>query len=181
MPPKLTQLGKKDESDFRAWYAAYAQKLRIDPNPDDLRHFYDYRGAWIAGETPDKTGHWTDRYKLPGHPTFSVESIYFKPGMKAGKWVEGKFVAPGSAAFDLDDVGAVHAPREDPDQDYTKLKVSREEYQKYVKEFHEKIIQGWQREQLVGEFKKLTGMPMPMELWTSESKEGQRDQQKVAW
>ncbi|MFK5173364.1 hypothetical protein ACI3QN_12695, partial [Propionibacterium freudenreichii] len=27
-----------------------------------------------------------DKYKLPNHPTFSVESKYYKEGMPAGKW-----------------------------------------------------------------------------------------------
>ncbi len=181
MPPKVTKLNEKDEQDFQAWFARYAQELGTSANPDDLEHYYDYRGAWMAGETPNEVGHWTDRFKLPGHPTFSVESIYYKPGMKAGRWEGDKFIAPGSAVFDLNDVGDVNAPKEEPKQDFTKLKVSREQYLKYVKEFHEKIFKGAEREKTVQEFKELTGVDMPMESWRPQSEEGRRDQQKRAW
>lgn len=176
-----TKLSTKDEERFRAWYAAQAQQLGITADPDDLRHFYDYRGAWMAGTTPDKTGHWPDTFKTPGHPTFSVESIYYRPGMKAGKWEGGKYVPLGSAMFNLDDVGAGEAPQEEPMQDFSNLKVSRDQYLQYVKEYHEKIKNDkvGRREQLVSEFKKITGVDMPKEPWGGE--EEKRDRGLVAW
>ena len=36
--------------------------------------------------------HWSDKYKLPGHPTFSVESKYYEPGMLAGHWENDNYV-----------------------------------------------------------------------------------------
>lgn len=56
---------------------------------------YDYGGAFLAGEQPDTSGHWTDRFKKPNHPTFSNESIYAKDApLKAGYWNGDKFIPP---------------------------------------------------------------------------------------
>lgn len=61
------------ERDFQAWYAGIVKKakekgIRLNPNPDDPRHFYDYRAAWKAGEDLNAEGHMSSKYKLPGHP-----------------------------------------------------------------------------------------------------------------
>ena len=37
-------------------------------------------------------GHFPDTYKLPPHSTFSVESMYYQPHMKAGYWEGDKYV-----------------------------------------------------------------------------------------
>jgi len=61
--------------------------------------FYDYYEAYKAGIDRDPiTGHFPDTFKLPGHPTFSVESKYYKPGMKAIKWNELERAVPTSLA-----------------------------------------------------------------------------------
>jgi len=73
------------EKEFQAWHKKRAKKLGLNPDPDNPNHFYDYRGAWLKGHRTI-TGHLPDTYKLPGHPTFSTESIYYQPGMKAIKW-----------------------------------------------------------------------------------------------
>lgn len=87
-------LASREEPKFQNWYAKVAEQLGINPNPDDPRHFYDYRGAFRQGVNPDPvSGHFPDTYKLPGHPTFSVESQYYKPGMPAVKW-EGERPIP---------------------------------------------------------------------------------------
>ncbi len=54
--------------------------------------FYDYYGAYKAGISIGKKHHWPDTFKLPGHPTFSVESIYYRPGMQAGYWEGDKYI-----------------------------------------------------------------------------------------
>jgi hypothetical protein len=77
--------------EFQAWFSRRAKALNISPDPDAPQQFYDARGAWKEGLRSTKE-HLPDTYKLPGHPTFSVESKYYKPGMKAGKWEGGKFV-----------------------------------------------------------------------------------------
>jgi len=62
------------EPEFRRWYSKIADKLGINPNPDDPEHYYDYRafyGDMLQGkaEAPDAWGgHFTSKYKLPGHP-----------------------------------------------------------------------------------------------------------------
>lgn len=68
------------EQSFQEWYANYASLTGNNANPDDPGHFYDYRGAFLAGEqaSPDPhdidqaTGrtllHMTDQFKMPGHP-----------------------------------------------------------------------------------------------------------------
>ena len=45
---------------------------------------YNMMQAWAKDP---ENNHLPDTYKLPNHPTFSNESIYYKPGMKAVKWV----------------------------------------------------------------------------------------------
>lgn len=47
---------------------------------------YDYAGAEAAG-AKKTDGFWPDRWKLPNHITFSVESVYSSPWWKAnGVW-----------------------------------------------------------------------------------------------
>ncbi len=64
-----TKLSEDEEKQFKSWYAGHAKKYNINPNPDDPRHFYDYRGAWKAGAKPDERGHLPDEWKQEGHPT----------------------------------------------------------------------------------------------------------------
>jgi hypothetical protein len=70
-------------------------------NPDfadttyyNLREAYDelpleLMEAWR--KDPDKN-HLPDTYKKPGHPSFSIESKYYKPGMKSGYWIGEKYI-----------------------------------------------------------------------------------------
>lgn len=61
-------------------------------------HYYDNIAAFRAGinrgipTPPERLGHFPDTYKLPGHPTFSNESIYAKPPLKFGSWEGEKFI-----------------------------------------------------------------------------------------
>lgn len=63
-----------DEQEFQSWYKPLAEKLRINPNPDDPDHHYDYRAFYQAmkrGEevSPDQPGgHFPSTYKTEGHP-----------------------------------------------------------------------------------------------------------------
>lgn len=86
--PYETTLTPKEEARFQAWKKQYA--------PNDSGYDYDYRGAFKQGEGPDKTGHWTDRFKKPNHPTFSRESQYAtgQDADRAGYWRDGVFVPP---------------------------------------------------------------------------------------
>lgn len=52
---------------------------------------YDLRGAWL--EDPNSitsSGHLTDKWKKPNHPTFSSESKYSTLSNPGGTWIEGE-------------------------------------------------------------------------------------------
>lgn len=67
---------------FDKWYEDRAKKLGLNPNPDDPRHFYDYRAAYDAGAEPDSTGHWPSEFKREGHPNMIVNGVNTKTGKK---------------------------------------------------------------------------------------------------
>uniref|UniRef100_A0A6M3JTK4 Uncharacterized protein n=1 Tax=viral metagenome TaxID=1070528 RepID=A0A6M3JTK4_9ZZZZ len=73
---------------FNAWL-----KANGDKDPYNPEQHYDLLSAFRAKLNRKNGGHLPDTYKLPGHPTFSVESIYYKKGMKAGRW-EGENYIP---------------------------------------------------------------------------------------
>ncbi len=50
---------------------------------------YEVTSAWA--KDPNKN-HLPDTYKLPNHETFSNESIYYKKGMKAGRWEGDNYI-----------------------------------------------------------------------------------------
>ena len=82
-----THLQPWDEQRFRMWFNSLPQGIR---NSND----YDYRGWWLEnGSVPYKNGvHFTDKFKLPNHPTFSEESIYSKGNTEGGYWTKDGFV-----------------------------------------------------------------------------------------
>lgn len=94
MSPEVTQLPPEKEAEFQAW-------LRTN-GVTDLDHpdsHYDYRGAFLAGEGRGAdSGHFTDRFKEHGHPTFSEESKYSKGPGDGGTWQGEKFL-PGYAVL----------------------------------------------------------------------------------
>ncbi len=60
---------------FQKWYARKAKMYHLNPDPDDRRHFYDYRAYWRdlrngKTEPGDSEILWPDRYRLVGHPDF---------------------------------------------------------------------------------------------------------------
>ena len=57
-----------EEEKFLKWYAGHAKKLKINPDPYNPRHKYDYKKAWKAGEGPGPKGHWPSKYKHDDHP-----------------------------------------------------------------------------------------------------------------
>ena len=56
--------------DFEEWYSNVADVMGIDKNPDDPRHYYDYKAAYEGVEPiPKKKGdHMSSKYKSPLHP-----------------------------------------------------------------------------------------------------------------
>lgn len=90
-----TKLNPREEFEFRQWYKKLADKKGLNPDYDAEEHYYDYRGFWknedryaILNDEPN--AHFIDRYKKPGHPTFSNESIYSKGNTIGGDWVQDK-------------------------------------------------------------------------------------------
>lgn len=71
------------EQQFQAWYAMYASRLGINPDPDNPRHFYDWRAAYQAGAAPDSQGHWPSQFKREGHPNLIVNDIDTRTGEPA--------------------------------------------------------------------------------------------------
>lgn len=77
---QMQQQQQQQEKEFQSWYAEIAEKNKLDPNPDDPRHFYDYRSyykdlkAGITQPPEFKPEHnqyrMPDKYKLPGHPDY---------------------------------------------------------------------------------------------------------------
>ena len=73
-----TVLPPEQEAKFQQWYAGVVADLaakgqRLNPNPDDPLHHYDYRLAYLNGFAPTwQPEHgqyrWPDAGKLPGHP-----------------------------------------------------------------------------------------------------------------
>lgn len=102
----ITTLSPDREDSFMKDWQAFASLYNLARNPDDPEHYYDYRGFWDANkkssavnpftwETKSTDGHLPDTWKTPGHPTFSVESVYAKyaPGL-AGTWENGIYIPP---------------------------------------------------------------------------------------
>lgn len=97
---RVSKWTKKDERDFQEWYASVSNRLGLNPDPDDSEQYYDYRSFWKENPkdaqkmlNAEEGSHFTDRYKLPGHPTFSNESIYSTDETPGGSWEEhdGRF------------------------------------------------------------------------------------------
>lgn len=78
--PRRTALNPLQERAFGEWYAEQAQRAGLDPNPDSPLQKYDYRGAFLAGESPvidptDGLPHWPSRYKDDDHPNRFVAGV----------------------------------------------------------------------------------------------------------
>jgi uncharacterized protein YjgD (DUF1641 family) len=71
-----------EDEQYQKWRSTLPKNLQYESDYD-LKSFWKENPTW----TPDnKDVHMTDKYKLPNHPTFSNESMYYKPGMKAVQW-----------------------------------------------------------------------------------------------
>ena len=55
-------------SEFLDWYSNIAKKSNVSSDPDDPRHYYDYREAYKAGAELDKDKHLPSRFKHDLHP-----------------------------------------------------------------------------------------------------------------
>ena len=93
---KAKQALPKNIKGFDQWYGVLSQVLGLDPDPNPLKHSYDYKGYYKANaqgkeqqnisEMLKGSQHFPDTYKLPTHPTFSDENIYSNETTKGGHW-----------------------------------------------------------------------------------------------
>lgn len=81
-----------DERKFQKWYTGIAQRVGLNLNPDDPRHFYDYRALFEALQKGDikqavdtQTQHFPSEFKRPGHPTLIREIDDELRNTKTGK------------------------------------------------------------------------------------------------
>jgi hypothetical protein len=111
--PVRTFLSSAEEKEFRLWYDQVSKHKNLNPNPDDQNQYYDYRGYW---KYDDRNGilnegseaHFTDKYKTPGHPTFSNESIYSNDKNPGGSWSQDD---KGTWYFNHSEYTGKHADR----------------------------------------------------------------------
>jgi len=84
----LTKLEPDEEQKFKSWYKGWSDKLKLDPNPDDPRHFYDYRAAYKSGAepTPESGWHWPSQFKRDNHPNRIVDGVDTKTGEKVNAY-----------------------------------------------------------------------------------------------
>ena len=81
-----------DEPAFQSWYRRIAGQMGLNTNPDDPSHFYDYRGAFASGASPDASGHWPSQYKREGHPNLVIDGIDTRTGRPAD--ADGQLARP---------------------------------------------------------------------------------------
>jgi len=83
---------------------------------------YDYQGAIQAGMVPDSRGHWDNKFKKLSHITAGTDSIYSNPVTPAGEWSR------------LDKPMATGEEWKFTPSLYQKLRIPKEEYQRYFSE-----------------------------------------------
>ena len=85
VPMPRTKLNPAQDSVYTAWKSRLPTNLQYEGN-------YDLKRLWMEnpGTRPTANMHFPDKYKLPNHPTFSNESMYFNPSNQyiAGQWKE---------------------------------------------------------------------------------------------
>ena len=87
-----TQLSPEQESQY--------QKYKASLGDQGTDHNYDLRGYWMKQGRFDPAheagAHFTDEFKKPNHPTFSIESIYAgSPDGQGGTNVAGRWMNNG--------------------------------------------------------------------------------------
>ena len=61
-------LKPEEDTEFLDWYSGVAEKSNLNPDPDDPRHYYDYRSAFKAGAELDERKHLPSQFKHDLHP-----------------------------------------------------------------------------------------------------------------
>lgn len=85
VPMPKTNLTPQQEAKYNEWKGKLPKNLQYEGN-------YNLRQLWLENpnQKPSANIHFPDRYKLPNHPTFSNESMYFNPTNQymGGHWQE---------------------------------------------------------------------------------------------
>ncbi len=78
---------EKEEESFQQVYKEVAAKLGLSSDPDDPKHYYDYRALYrdTGKLEPDETGHFPSKYKKEGHPNLIVDGVNTKTGESESK------------------------------------------------------------------------------------------------
>ena len=61
-------MAPEEDVEFSAWYSDIAERSNLSPDPDDPRHYYDYRAAYEAGADLDERKHLPSEFKHDLHP-----------------------------------------------------------------------------------------------------------------
>lgn len=92
---EVKTVSEEERPDFLKWYYDVATKKGLSLDPYRKNHYYDYELFWknepelakaMLEDDPD--AHFIDKYKMPGHPTFSNESIYSTKEHEGGSWIK---------------------------------------------------------------------------------------------
>ena len=59
---------EEEDAGFEEWYSEIARKSDLSPNPDDPRHYYNYRAAHKAGASLGEGKHLPSKFKHDLHP-----------------------------------------------------------------------------------------------------------------
>jgi len=102
-----TVLPPEEELQFQNWYQQVpVGKMKLNPNPDDPLHYYDWRGMYKSGiRQPDETGHWPSQFKLEGHPRMFINGTDTRTGLPMESRKEGGSVSPNSSDTEKEKLG----------------------------------------------------------------------------
>lgn len=87
---------------YQEWVSAMTSKYpwlemnSANAGYDYERYFNENYQDAISRLTESEPRHFTDKYKLPGHPTFSDESVYSQGPMIGGHWTVGDTFVPST-------------------------------------------------------------------------------------
>lgn len=87
---------------YQEWVSAMTSKYpwlemnSANAGYDYERYFNENYQDAISRLTDSEPRHFTDKYKLPGHPTFSDESVYSQGPMIGGHWTVGDTFVPST-------------------------------------------------------------------------------------
>jgi len=110
---------KEDELKFKSWYGKASKLLGLNSDSNPLKHQYDYRGYYsefVKGKETQslknflklklgnpKAHGFDDKYKLPGHPTFSALSKFSNENTRGGTWEDDSTFVPSN--FNVEQYG----------------------------------------------------------------------------